>query len=82
MKGIRGETYVTVFIGPVSGRTRDQTIKGYVQEFGTATKPPNSFIRAGFEQDKAALMQRLRENIRFEVFAAVEKAQRLGRLRG
>jgi hypothetical protein len=76
------QTYATVFIGPVAGRAREDVIKGYVQEFGTARMEPNSYIRAGFEQDKGALMERLKENIRFEVFAAIEKAQRLGRLRG
>lgn len=82
IKGQRGDYYATVFIGPVTGRSKDDVIKGYVQEFGTATMEPNSFIRAGFEQDKAALYARLREAIKFEVFAAIEKAQRLGRLKG
>ncbi len=82
IKGQRGDLYATVFIGPVAGRSKDEVIKGYVQEFGTASVPPHSYVRAAFEQDKAALAERLSKAIRFEVFAAIEKAGRLGRLKG
>lgn len=78
----KGDTYATVYVGPHSGRTRQETIKGYAQEFGTATMEPNSYIRAGWDQGKDDLLRRLKENIAFEVFSAVEKAQRLGRLKG
>ncbi len=81
-EGQRGDLYATVFIGPVAGRSKDEIIKGYVQEFGTASVPPHSYVRAAFEQDKAALAERLSKAIRFEVFAAIEKAGRLGRLKG
>ena len=81
IKGQRGDTYASVYVGPVSGRTRDEVIKGYVNEFGSFQMAPQPFMRPAWEQDRAALLERLKENIRFEVFAAVEKAQRLGRLK-
>jgi len=79
-RGARGDTFATVFIGPVAGRSRDDVIKGYVQEFGTATRTPNSFVRAAFEQDRDDLLRRLSENVQFEVFAAIGRAQARGRL--
>lgn len=81
LKGQRGDTYATVYIGPVAGRPREDVIKGMVQEFGTAKREPNAFMRPAWEQDKGPLLGRLRNGVAFEVFAAAEKARRLGRLR-
>ncbi len=79
-RSVRGDTFATVFIGPVAGRSRDDVIKGYVQEFGTATRAPKAFMRAAFNQDRNDLLLRLSENVRFEVFAAIGRAQARGRL--
>lgn len=78
----KGDTSITVYVGPVAGRTKDEMIKAHVQEFGDFKNGPNAYLRPAFDQDKDAFMVRLRENLRFEVLAAVEKAQRLGRLKG
>lgn len=80
IKGQRGDYYATVFIGPVAGRSKDDVIKGYVQEFGNASTEPQSYLRAGFEQDRPALTARLVKNIQFEVYDAVgKKAARAAR---
>lgn len=81
-KGVRGDLYVDVFMGPVAGRTRDEIIKGFVQEFGNSRQAPQSYMRPAFEQDKAAMLERLRNDLWFEVSSAVARSQARGTLRG
>jgi HK97 gp10 family phage protein len=80
-KGVRGDLYVDVFMGPEAGRSRDEVIKGFAQEFGTALMAPNPYMRPAWEQDHAAMLERLSRAIWFEVSAAIEGAAARGTLR-
>lgn len=73
-KGERGALYVDVFMGPVAGRTKDEVIKGFVQEFGRSDMFGTPYMRPAFEREARPTMERLKKNLEFEVFAAVAKA--------
>lgn len=75
VKAERGNYYADVFMGPAAGREKQDVIKGYVQEFGTATREPQPYLRPAFEQDKAAMLERLKKEIWFEVSAAIERSE-------
>ncbi|WP_037284516.1 HK97-gp10 family putative phage morphogenesis protein [Rubellimicrobium mesophilum] len=73
-KGRRGAYYVDLYMGPRAGRSRDEVIKGIVQEFGSFRVEPHPYMRPAFEQDKDALMQRLSDEVRAEVAKAISRA--------
>ena len=75
VKGQRGAYYADIFVGPVAGREKQDIIKGIVQEFGTASHPPHSFLRPAFDQDKADMLERLKKEIWFEVASAIERSE-------
>lgn len=75
IRGQRGNYYADVFMGPITGREKQDVIKGYVMEFGTLTREPHPYLRPAWEQDKAAMLERLKKEIWFEVLSAVERSE-------
>ncbi|EYD71586.1 hypothetical protein Rumeso_04987 [Rubellimicrobium mesophilum DSM 19309] len=75
VKGERGNYYADVFMGPVAGREKQDVIKGFVQEFGTLTREPQPYLRPAFEQDKGAMLERLKKEIWFEVSSAIARSE-------
>ena len=71
-KLFEGPTQVNVFMGPTSG--------GYpqaiFQEFGTYKEPAQPYMRPAWDQDKMALLDRLKDNLWSEVQKAVGRAAR------
>lgn len=82
VKGQRGAYYADIYMGPVAGREKQDIIKGWVQEFGTLTREPHPYLRPAWEQDKAAMLERLRKELWIEVMTAIERAAKRGTLRG
>ncbi len=74
VKGQRGDLYVDIYMGPVAGRTRDEVIKGYVQEFGSSSNEPQPFLRPALDQDKDALIARFKAEILSEIGKSVARS--------
>lgn len=54
-----------VYIGP------DGRVNGITQEFGTVNHAPRPFMRPAWERDNRAMLERLSEALRREVFASL-----------
>ena len=84
LKGERGNYYADVFMGPVAMKHREgdtpeekkqNVLKGFYQEFGGLRRNGRPFLRPAFEQDKMAMLERLKKEIWFEVSTAIERSE-------
>jgi len=66
----RGASTVSVYMGP--GR-HPQAI---FQEFGTVTNAPQPFMRPAWDQDKMAMLERIKDDLWNEITRAIQRAQR------
>jgi len=83
VKGQRGNYYADMFMGPVAQKFRggetpeekkQNVLKGFYQEFGDAKGNGRAYLRPAFDQDKAAMLERLKKEIWFEVLSAIERS--------
>lgn len=74
VRGERGQLYVDLFMGPRSGRSKDDEIKGLVMEFGSARLQPRPYMRPAFEMDKEAILARLRVDLWDEIQKSLARA--------
>jgi len=75
VKGQRGAYYATVFMGPRAGRSKQEIIKGIVQEFGTLTREAHPYLRPAWEQDKGSMLERLKVDIWAEVNKSIARSE-------
>ncbi|SIO36501.1 phage protein, HK97 gp10 family [Rhodovulum sp. ES.010] len=70
LKAARAESaFVEVYVGP-----RRQVFHGLFQEFGTVNHPPQPFMRPAWDQDKHAMLGRLRVELADEIGRALSRA--------
>lgn len=62
---IKQPNEMVLYIGP------DGRVNGVTQEFGTVKHPPHPFMRPAWERDNRAMLARLSELLRKEVFATL-----------
>lgn len=74
-KGSGEIPHIELFMGPEKAATKDEAIKAWAQEFGTSTMAATPYMRPAWDQDKGAMLERLKKDLWFEVSAAVVKAQ-------
>lgn len=81
MRGARREakssgkaSAVEVFMGPAKPKTKREAIKAVVQEFGSAKQQPNAYMRPAWDQDKAALVDRLGKEMWAEIDKSAKRA--------
>ncbi|MCA0923002.1 HK97 gp10 family phage protein [Pseudooceanicola nanhaiensis] len=67
--------HVELFMGPEKASSKDEAIKAWVQEFGSADVDPTPYMRPAWDQDKDNMLARLKEDLWFEIATAVERTQ-------
>lgn len=65
-----GDGEVTVFIGP------DGRPSGVQQEFGNSRHAPHPFMRPAWDQDSRALLERMAELVRVEIFKTLARQRK------
>lgn len=74
MRGQIGKYGVTIYMGPVAGRTADEVIKGYVQEFGSFSNEPQPYLRPALDEDKENIVSRLKAEMMAELTKSIDRA--------
>lgn len=67
---------VELYMGPRKAKSRDEAIKAIVQEFGSSKMEPNPYMRPAWDQDKAALLERLKTELWAEISKTISRAQK------
>ncbi len=82
IKGTRPDLLVTIYMGPRGGRTKDQVIKGIVQEFGSSSQEPQPYLRPALDMDRDALIARFKIEILSEIGKSVARSAKRAAKRG
>lgn len=71
----RSAPNIELFMGPARGKTKQESIKQIAQEFGTAKMAASPYMRPAWDQDHAALLKRVIDNLRQELDKSIKRAQ-------
>ena len=84
--GGQGAPFVELFMGPTQAGTKEDAIKRIVQEFGSGPRyhkktgkfvgisPPHPYMRPAWDQDRMAMLERLKRDLWAEVQKSVARA--------
>lgn len=75
-KSVRAAPEVELFMGPAQGLTKREAIKRIAQEFGTFKMAPHPYMRPAWDQDKAAMLDRLKAELWREVEKAIARSEK------
>lgn len=67
---------IELFMGPTQGATKREAIKRIAQEFGTYKMAAHPYMRPAWDQDKGAMLERLKQNLWDEVQKAISRADK------
>ncbi|WP_353474787.1 HK97 gp10 family phage protein [Salipiger sp. H15] len=70
-----GYSHVELFMGPEKARSKNEAIKAFVQEFGSAHVAATPYMRPAWDQDHQQLLARLKRELWFEVSSAMARAE-------
>lgn len=71
-----GAPSIELFMGPTVGATKKDAIKRIAQEFGTIKMAAHPYMRPAWDQDKNAMLERLKANLWEEVEKSLVRAQK------
>ncbi len=73
---------VSLYMGPIAAPDKNTAIKAIAQEFGTSFHGPQPYMRPAFDAEARPTIERLHDELWFEVSQAVGRAERKAARRG
>lgn len=67
---------VELYMGPAKAKSKQAAIKAVVQEFGSVKQAPQPYMRPAWDQDREALLGRLKVEIWAEIRKAIVRAEK------
>lgn len=67
---------VVLYMGPERPADKDEAIKALVQEYGSSSNAPQPYMRPAFDAEAMPTIDRLKDELWWEVSLAVERAER------
>jgi HK97 gp10 family phage protein len=69
-------SFAEVHVGPVQAKSKKNAIKRIVQEFGSATQPPQPYMRPAWEAEKDHALEIIKRDLGAEIKRTAERAAR------